>query len=66
MTTKTNKTAIARPRRSLLRDSRGSEFVQTIVIMVALSLGGLAAVKALSGVIGEKMGTTGEAVQAIQ
>lgn len=64
MKTKTNE--IARPRRSLLRDTKGAEFIQSIILMVALALAGLTAVKALSGAIGEKMNTTGEAVKAIQ
>jgi hypothetical protein len=64
MKTKTNE--IARPRRSLLRDNKGAEYIQSIILMVALALAGLTAVKTLSGAIGEKMGTTGEAVKAIQ
>jgi hypothetical protein len=65
MKTKTSKTAIARPRRSLLQDIRGQEFVQVIIITVALALAGLAAVQGLSGAIGTKMGTTGEAINAL-
>lgn len=61
MTKKTTKTT-----RSLLSDIRGaSEFTQMIILTVALALGGLAAVKALSGAVGEKMNTTGEAVKGI-
>lgn len=53
-------------KRSLLKNIRGaSEFTQTIILTVALALAGLAAVKGLSGAIGEKMQTTGDAVKAI-
>ncbi|HTE52006.1 MAG TPA: hypothetical protein VK698_14225 [Kofleriaceae bacterium] len=54
-------------RRSLLRNVRGAaEITQTIILTVALALGCLAAVQALKGKIGEKMDTTGQAIQGIQ
>ena len=69
MTTKTDSTSTKiarRPRRSLLRDKRGaSEITQMIILTVALALGCLAAVKALSGNIKTKMQQTGTDIQAI-
>ena len=65
----TNKTTALVParKRSLLRNVRGaSEMTQSIILVVALALGCLAAVQALKGKIGEKMNTTGDAIQAIQ
>ena len=51
---------------TLLSDIRGSEFVQSIILMVALALGGLAAVTALKDAIQTKADTTAGQIQAIQ
>jgi hypothetical protein len=51
---------------TLLSDIRGSEFVQSIILMVALALGGLAAVTALKDAIQSKADTTAGQIQAIQ
>ncbi len=56
-----------RPRRSLLKNTRGSsEFTSAIILTVALALGCLAAVQALKGQIGTKLQQTGQAIQAVK
>ena len=48
--------------RSLVSDRRGSGFVQMIILMVALAIALLAAVRLLGGGISDKMSCTGDAI----
>lgn len=67
-TTDAKTTALVPARkRSLLRNIKGAaQMTEMIILTVALALGCLAAVQALKGKIGEKMDTTGQAIQGIQ
>jgi Flp pilus assembly pilin Flp len=65
----TNKTALVPARKSnktllaLVRDNRGAELVQMIIVLVCLALAGIGAVKALSGKISKSTNDAGDRVE---
>jgi Flp pilus assembly pilin Flp len=65
----TNKTSLVPARKSpktllaLVRDNRGAELVQMIIVLVCLALAGIGAVKTLSGKISKSTNDAGDRVE---